>query len=75
MMGGGVNTGEMFEKLESMRAVVTEVNTQFKNPVSLHCQSWTASVSLTVLSFANRNSPLSFPSPFPSSCRSTRLSD
>ncbi|GAA6003856.1 hypothetical protein JCM10207_006438 [Rhodosporidiobolus poonsookiae] len=32
MMGGGLNTGEMFEKLESMRAVVTEVNTQFKNP-------------------------------------------
>lgn len=34
MMGAGVNTSEMFEKLESMRAVVTEVNTQFKNPVS-----------------------------------------
>ncbi|GAA5823803.1 hypothetical protein JCM11251_003299 [Rhodosporidiobolus azoricus] len=32
MMGGGINTGEMFEKLESMRAVVTEVNQQFKNP-------------------------------------------
>ncbi|GAA5968140.1 hypothetical protein JCM21900_001090 [Sporobolomyces salmonicolor] len=32
MMGGGLNTGEMFEKLESMRAVVTEVNAQFKNP-------------------------------------------
>lgn len=33
MMGAGVNTSEMFEKLESMRAVVTEVNLQFKNPV------------------------------------------
>ncbi|KAK4693119.1 arsenite/tail-anchored protein-transporting ATPase, partial [Phenoliferia sp. Uapishka_3] len=32
MMGAGVNTSEMFEKLESMRTVVTEVNTQFKNP-------------------------------------------
>ncbi|KAM0746782.1 ATPase GET3 [Meredithblackwellia eburnea MCA 4105] len=32
MMGAGVNTGEMFEKLESMRTVVTEVNAQFKNP-------------------------------------------
>jgi hypothetical protein len=32
-MGGGINTSEMFEKLESMRAVVTEVNAQFKNPV------------------------------------------
>ncbi|GJN92482.1 hypothetical protein Rhopal_005512-T1 [Rhodotorula paludigena] len=31
MMGGGLNTGEMFEKLESMREVVTEVNAQFKN--------------------------------------------
>ena len=28
MMGAGVNTSEMFEKLESMRAVVTEVNQQ-----------------------------------------------
>lgn len=35
MMGAGVNTSEMFEKLESMRQVVTEVNTQFKNPVRL----------------------------------------
>lgn len=34
-MGGGLNTSEMFEKLESMREVVTEVNAQFKNPVSL----------------------------------------
>jgi arsenite/tail-anchored protein-transporting ATPase len=25
---------EMFAKLESMRAVITEVNTQFKDPVS-----------------------------------------
>ena len=33
MMGAGVNTSEIFEKLESMRTVVTEVNTQFKNPV------------------------------------------
>ncbi|GAA6038404.1 hypothetical protein JCM8097_007632 [Rhodosporidiobolus ruineniae] len=32
MMGGGLNTSEMFEKLESMRSVVTEVNAQFKNP-------------------------------------------
>lgn len=35
MMGGGLNTSEMFEKLESMRAVVTEVNAQFKNPVCI----------------------------------------
>ena len=45
MMGAGVNTSEMFEKLESMRTVVTEVNTQFKNPVrtttTLHLRSST----------------------------------
>lgn len=37
MMGAGVNTSDMFEKLESMRAVVTEVNLQFKNPVRPFC--------------------------------------
>jgi len=38
-MGGGLNTSEMFEKLESMREVVTEVNAQFKNPVRPHFAS------------------------------------
>ena len=34
-MGGQVDaTEDMFAKLESMRAVITEVNTQFKDPVS-----------------------------------------
>ena len=33
-MGGQVDaTEDMFSKLESMRAVITEVNTQFKDPV------------------------------------------
>ncbi|GAA95863.1 uncharacterized protein L969DRAFT_104159 [Mixia osmundae IAM 14324] len=32
MMGMGVDTNEMFGKLESMRAIITEVNTQFKDP-------------------------------------------
>lgn len=34
MMGGGsgVNQEDMFSKLESMREVITEVNTQFKDP-------------------------------------------
>lgn len=33
MMGGGQNSQEdMFAKLESMRAVINEVNTQFKDP-------------------------------------------
>jgi arsenite-transporting ATPase len=35
MMGGGQGTQEdMFAKLDSMREVITEVNTQFKDPVS-----------------------------------------
>jgi len=34
-MGGEASSQEdMFAKLESMRAVITEVNTQFKDPVS-----------------------------------------
>jgi hypothetical protein len=35
LMGGGQAeaTEDMFSKLESMRAVITEVNTQFKDPV------------------------------------------
>jgi hypothetical protein len=35
-MGGQAEaTEDMFSKLESMRAVITEVNTQFKDPVSV----------------------------------------
>ncbi len=34
LMGGQADaTEDMFSKLESMRAVITEVNTQFKDPV------------------------------------------
>ena len=36
LMGGQVDaTEDMFAKLESMRAVITEVNTQFKDPVRI----------------------------------------
>jgi hypothetical protein len=36
LMGGQADaTEDMFSKLESMRAVITEVNTQFKDPVRL----------------------------------------
>lgn len=36
LMGGGAgNTEDMFSKLESMRAVITEVNMQFKDPVRI----------------------------------------
>lgn len=38
MMGGEAGSQEdMFAKLDSMRAVITEVNTQFKDPV--RCRS------------------------------------
>jgi len=41
LMGGQAEaTDEMFSKLESMRAVITEVNTQFKDPVRV-CSSLT----------------------------------
>ena len=37
MMGGEASSQEdMFAKLENMRAVITEVNTQFKDPVCLN---------------------------------------
>ena len=43
MMGGDSSTQEdMFAKLESMRAIITEVNSQFKDPVRLsdECSSY-----------------------------------
>jgi hypothetical protein len=33
MFGGGAPQEDMFAKLEQMREIITEVNTQFKNPV------------------------------------------
>lgn len=33
MFGGGGNQEDMFAKLEQMREIITEVNTQFKDPV------------------------------------------
>lgn len=41
LMGGQADAPEdMFAKLESMRAIITEVNTQFKDPVSLSYASY-----------------------------------
>jgi arsenite-transporting ATPase len=38
MMGGDAGSQEdMFAKLESMRAIITEVNSQFKDPVRISC--------------------------------------
>lgn len=42
-MGGGAPQEDMFGKLEAMREVITEVNTQFKDPVS--CLACTARLS------------------------------
>ena len=37
LMGGQADgTDDMFAKLESMREVITEVNSQFKDPVGAH---------------------------------------
>jgi hypothetical protein len=35
MFGGGAPQEDMFAKLDAMREIITEVNTQFKDPVSL----------------------------------------
>jgi len=41
MMGGDSGTQEdMFAKLESMRAIITEVNSQFKDPVRPSDECW-----------------------------------
>ena len=37
MMGMNANQEDMFSKLEEMRSVITEVNNQFKDPVSYLC--------------------------------------
>jgi hypothetical protein len=43
MMGGEAGSQEdMFAKLENMRAVITEVNTQFKDPVGRHIARWSS---------------------------------
>ena len=34
MFGGGAPQEDMFAKLDAMREIITEVNTQFKDPVS-----------------------------------------
>jgi hypothetical protein len=35
MFGGGAPQEDMFAKLDQMREIITEVNTQFKDPVCL----------------------------------------
>lgn len=71
MMGGQQDAQEdMFAKLESMRAVITEVNTQFKDPVRAALFYW----NIHVLMQPRRRKPRSYACAFLSSCRSTRQS-
>jgi len=35
MFGGGAPQEDMFAKLDQMREIITEVNTQFKDPVRI----------------------------------------
>ena len=70
MMGGDSGSQEdMFAKLDSMRAVITEVNTQFKDPV------FPASFALTCAHPYNRKKQHSSAFVYQSSCRFTRQSD
>ena len=70
-MGGEASSQEdMFAKLENMRAVITEVNTQFKDPV---CSILFDRVRLDFSSLL-RKKPPSFAFAYPSSYRYTRQS-
>lgn len=72
MLGGGAQE-DMFAKLDSMRAIITEVNTQFKDPVrSRSCLF--SPLSLTQPRLDRTRPPLSA-SASPNSCRSTKPSD
>jgi hypothetical protein len=40
MFGGGAPQEDMFAKLDQMREIITEVNTQFKDPVCHSFNAW-----------------------------------
>jgi hypothetical protein len=40
MFGGGAPQEDMFAKLDQMREIITEVNTQFKDPVCRSLNAW-----------------------------------
>lgn len=70
MMGGQQDAQEdMFAKLESMREVITEVNTQFKDPVRV-----VVFFGVFVLTWGCRRKPRSYACAYLSSYRSTRRS-
>ena len=72
MLGGGAPQEDMFAKLEQMRGVITEVNTQFKDPVS--CTLLVARLCCYHLLIHRKRRHLSACAS-QSFCRSTRLSD
>jgi hypothetical protein len=49
MMGVNANQEDMFSKLEEMRSVITEVNNQFKDPVSYDLCCWMPSVLIGII--------------------------
>jgi len=69
MFGGGAPTEDMFGKLEQMREIITEVNTQFKDPVGFVAEKSCAQADL------RRRRPLLSVSVSQSSCRYTRRKD
>lgn len=72
LMGGQADAPEdMFAKLESMRAVITEVNTQFKDPVSVTC-AWTCAFIAEMHIGIFRKRRHSFACASPSFCRYMR---
>ena len=78
LMGGQADgTEDMFAKLESMREVITEVNSQFKDPVSTSFTIVDMRLQLDITPrtpFFHRKRQLSSVSVSPSSCLCTRPS-
>jgi hypothetical protein len=75
MMGGEAGSQEdMFAKLENMRAVITEVNTQFKDPVGLICLVAHGRLNDGFLAISRKRRP-SFVFVYQNSCLFTRRSD
>ena len=69
-------TEDMFSKLESMRAVITEVNTQFKDPVCVFggLASFFSLMKSSIILPRCRRRRRSFACAYPNSCHCTRRS-
>jgi len=69
MFGGGAPQEDMFAKLDQMREIITEVNTQFKDPVKYSFNACDGGAD------NDRKRRHSFASAFQSFCRYTKLND